>query len=128
MELETQRDVVASWLVVMARDRYWLAEQLGASKSTVDSWFSKRPFPKPMWKRIVELMDESTGFSDSAILNVTFTLEEFEMLERARISAGFDNRVEFYREAIMAFTQAIAAKAERAADQPLRPENASNPN
>lgn len=117
MDLDNQRNIVATWLELMRRDRYWLAEVLGTQKSTVDSWFSKRPFPRPAWKRITELMDETTGYSDAAILKVTFTLEEFELLERARTAAGYESRVEYYRDAILAYTSQLAQKQQ----QPYRP-------
>ena len=105
MDLEDQRKMVATWLELMNRDRFWLADALGTQKSTVDSWFSKRPFPRPIWKRISELMDQTTGYTDSAILRVTFTLEEFELLDRARLAAGYESRPEFYRDAILAHVQ-----------------------
>lgn len=43
---------IRNWLKDNGKDRQWLAEQVGASKSTVDGWLSGRPIPAPTQKLI----------------------------------------------------------------------------
>lgn len=81
------KDQIADWLDKQGKDREWLGQQCGATKFTVDSWFSKRGFPKPALKIITGLMRESTVAPDGRIV-ATFTTDEFELIETAREKVG----------------------------------------
>lgn len=95
------RDEIAAWLTVIGKDRHWLAEKCGSTKHTVDSWFSTRGFPKPA-RVIIERLMRDTGHGITADLSrVQFTVAEWEHIERAREKAGYVQRQDFYRDAIV---------------------------
>lgn len=94
-------DEIRDWLDSTGRDRFWLAEQIGSTKGTVDQWFSKRGFPEYAVKIIERLQSDAGTTTDPDVALVTFTLAEFEEIDRARRLAGYLTRREFYRDAII---------------------------
>lgn len=103
------KDIVAKWLKDHSKDRDWLAKQLGATKRTIDSWFSTRGFPPWAITNLERLMRESATTPDGRIL-ATFTTDEFELIEAARHEVGDPPRPQFYHDAIMEYTEAILNK------------------
>lgn len=95
------RDEIAAWLTVIGKDRFWLAEKCGSTKHTVDSWFSTRGFPRPALV-IIERLMRDTGHGITADLSrIQFTIAEWEHIERAREKAGYIQRQDFFRDAIV---------------------------
>lgn len=117
MVLEPTKQQIAAWLGKIGRDRHWLAEQCGASKPTVDGWFSKKGFPRPALRIISALMAGEVAMDDD-LSSVTFSLEEFGQIDAARKLAGYTSRKEFYRDAIIEKAAAIRRAAEERTDVP----------
>lgn len=70
---------IKDWLKKIEKDRFWLAEQCGVAKSTVDGWMSKkskRPIPKPSQAIISGLMYNDSPFAPK------FKLEEFAKIQQ----------------------------------------------
>lgn len=113
------KDGISKWLADLHLDRDWLAAQCGASKRTVDSWFSSRGFPPWALMQIERLMRETTGVTGGKF-RVTFDTEEFERIDAARRMVGDPPRPQFYRDAIIAFADGILA-GEAAAPENVKP-------
>lgn len=101
MPSNDRKHEIAAWLQAIGKDRSWLAEKCGATKYTVDSWFSTRGFPKPALVIIDRLIKETGHGINADLSRVQFTVEEWEHLERARERAGYSQRKEFFRDAII---------------------------
>lgn len=113
-----RKDEIAAWLQAIGKDRHWLAEKCGTSKTTVDSWFSTRGFPKPALITIDRLIRD-TGHGITADLSaVTLTVAEWEHIELARQRAGYAHRREFYRDALVEKANRIIAE-EKIAEMPI---------
>lgn len=109
---------IRDWLESLGKDRVWLAAQCGTTKHTVDSWFSKRGFPKPALVIIEKLMRESSG-SHVGPVTASFTISEFEEIEAARARTGSLNREQFYREAILDYARDILSTESKAKVSPF---------
>jgi len=73
---------IKRWLKDIGKNRDWLAQHCGVSKSTVDGWMAGRPLPKPSMNIITGLM-----FKDRP-LAPKFTPEEFEKMVQAAKAEG----------------------------------------
>lgn len=109
-------DEIRDWLDRINRDRFWYAEQVGATKGTVDSWFSTRGFPKWALLHTAKLMREASPAGELGKLN--FTTTEFDSIEKARHRAGYLSRKEFYRDAILEKVRAILSPYLHQSPQP----------
>jgi hypothetical protein len=105
------KDDISNWLEKIDKDRFWLAEKCGATKFTVDSWFSTRGFPKSALVIIESLMREST-LSPQGRIVASFTTDEFERIESAREVVGSPTRQQFYHDAIMEYAESLLAGAD----------------
>lgn len=99
------KEQIRDWLDSVGHDRFWLAEQIGTTKGTVDQWFSKG-FPEWAVKSITRLVSTNEERDDDPNA-VKLTLREFEMIDRARRKAGYQTRREFYRDAIVEFADKL---------------------
>lgn len=55
--MQPNRDQIKDWLKNIGKDRFWLAEQFGVEKVSVDGWFSRNKFPSKAMLIIKKLMD-----------------------------------------------------------------------
>lgn len=101
------KDEILQWLTKIGKTRSWLAEQIGCTKGTLDQWFSKG-FPEWATKSIDRLVNTPQGNTNG--LEVSFSAKEFELIEHARKLSGHATRAEFYRDAIMEFTDELIEK------------------
>lgn len=83
---------IKTWLDRIRKDRDWLATQLNSSKLTVDSWFSKRGFPRTKLAAIVEMMNKDDEEKTSQI-RVPLSDEALELAHKAAhiVSAEFQD-------------------------------------
>lgn len=75
-------DQIKQWLKETGKDRAWLAEKCGVSKSTVDGWMAGRTIPKPAIVTISSLMFEETSLSPK------FTLDQFSKIQQRAKAEG----------------------------------------
>lgn len=54
--MQPTREEVKQWLKKIEKDRFWLAEQCGVTKVSVDGWFSRNNFPSKVLLIIQQLM------------------------------------------------------------------------
>jgi len=90
---------IKTWLRSNGKDREWLASQLNTTKSVVDSWFSKRGFPKDRLAAIQELMDPEDSTS---LIRIPFTDEEFQRAQQAARLVKEDDFQKYCQAAIAA--------------------------
>lgn len=110
---------IAAWLHSIGKDRAWLAQKCGATKHTVDSWFSTRGFPKPALVIIDRLIKETGHGVNADLSRVQLTVAEWEHVEQARERAGYVKRKDFYRDAILEKADRIRqAEASNISDMP----------
>lgn len=57
--MQADRDQIKNWLRASGKDRFWLAEQCGVEKVSVDGWFSRNNFPKAQLALIQKLISET---------------------------------------------------------------------
>lgn len=57
--MQADREQIKKWLRTSGKDRFWLAEQCGVEKVSVDGWFSRNNFPKAKFVLIQKLMAET---------------------------------------------------------------------
>lgn len=100
------KNEIAEWLDAIGKDRDWLASQCGTKKRTIDSWFSTRGFP-PWAAKMIENLQRSTAPQSTGNFKVSFSAEEFERIEEARLVTGHTNRPAFYHDAIVDFADRI---------------------
>lgn len=98
---------VRDWLEATDRSRQWLAEEIGAKLGTVNNWFTEGNFPLWAEKHIARIMRE-----DEHPSKVQFTLEEFDNIEAARKLAGYDDRFEFFKDALIKYARSLTSPAE----------------
>ena len=77
------------WLKDTGYTRQWLADKCGASKRTVDGWFSRKIIPPTAQAVIVNVIETET------IPTIRFTFAEWKQVHEAMVIAGFDNYEEF---------------------------------
>lgn len=75
-------DQIKQWLKETGKDRVWLAEKCGVSKSTVDGWMAGRTIPRPAAATINSLMFAETPLSPK------FTLEQFSRIQQRDKAEG----------------------------------------
>ncbi|MCD8061921.1 MAG: hypothetical protein LUE13_06225 [Akkermansiaceae bacterium] len=64
MDLKNEKENVKAWLKQIKKDRFWLADQCGVHKRTVDSWFFKKSeIPAKALLTIYDLMADQGYFS-----------------------------------------------------------------
>lgn len=108
LRIAMTKDHIRRWLSEIGKDRVWLAEQCGTTKSTVDGWFSTRGFPKPALVALERLMRQ-TQLAAQGKITSSFTTDEFELIEAARARIGNPPRSVFYHDAIMEKANRILA-------------------
>lgn len=96
-EHEATKAEILGWMRTNKMTRELLAKELGASKGTLDNWFSKG-FPEWALKAI-ERLKNPTG-DMTAGLEVTFTAGEFAEILEAMDIVGCNSLKTFYEEAI----------------------------
>lgn len=101
---EARKVEILAWMRANKMKREQLAGELGASKGTLDNWFSKG-FPEWALKAI-ERLKNPTG-DMSAGLEVTFTASEFAEILEAMDIVGCSSLKTFYEEAIRNHVGAI---------------------
>ena len=107
-------DDIKKWLKNVGQDRHWLAEQIGSKKHTVDQMFSKG-FSEWALRSISNLM---RSYGNDGGLKLKLTAEQWEEIDQACSNAGFFNRSDFFREAIIRMATEINSEkpAERGAE------------
>lgn len=105
------REEIRDWLDLIGKNRDWLAEKCGATKYTVNTWFSTRGFPKPALKMIERLMKEEGPNAD--LSQIHFTLEEYKRIEEAVRLTCYPSNKEFYRDAILDKAETELARIQR---------------
>ncbi len=103
-EHEARKGDILAWMRANKIDREKLAGELGASKGTLDNWFSKG-FPEWALKAIDRLKNPTGDMS--AGLEVTFTASEFAEILDAMDIVGCSSLKTFYEEAIRNHVGAI---------------------
>lgn len=101
---------ILNWLAMCSRDRDWLADQIGVSKTTVNGWFStgaKRPIPEPT-HRLLSLLMQNTELGEPR-----FTHDEHSRIQQAMKAADYEDFPEFVRDAVHAYTDAILDQEHR---------------
>jgi hypothetical protein len=96
---------VREWTRERNYDRPWLAETLGVSKRTVDNWFTEGDLPLFASQHIRRIMAEEASPG-----NLRFTLEQWDKIEAARRLAGYEDRTEFFTDAVLHYTQSVVSR------------------
>lgn len=108
------KEDVKKWLKAIGKDRFWLAEQCGTTKRTVDDWLSTgRAIPAKAVLVIQQLMNG--GAESSPRLVIEFTDEEWAIICDA-MKAHKETFLEFINTAIQ-----NAAKEKEAARRQFAP-------
>lgn len=99
MNSKDEKENVKAWLKQIKKDRFWLAEQCGVHKRTVDSWFFKKSeIPAKALLTIYDLMTKQ-GYSstetdrdvdDLEVISVELEDEQYQILQAAADSLGMD--------------------------------------
>lgn len=100
-------DDIKNWLAEQHKDRYWLAEELGKSKTTVDGWLSTgRTIPPDALKALERLMHPGRPITPSLPITVHTAL----MRKAATVGIGYEKFVEtvLIREANRTDAETIA--------------------
>lgn len=96
-----EKENIKAWLKQMKKDRFWLAEQCGVHKRTVDSWFFKKSeIPAKALLTIYNLMSKQ-GYlpseADSVVnefgmvpVELEFDRERYEVMEAEAERRGLD--------------------------------------
>lgn len=101
------KDDVKKWLKETGRDRYWLAEQCGVDKSTVDKWLSTgREIPSKALIVIQGLYSKQQSspkthyqtYNDVVSIPVLMSNEEYKLIAKAAKLSG-QTVEEFIRQA-----------------------------
>lgn len=109
--MTTTKEDVKKWLKTIGRDRFWLAEQCGATKRTVDDWLSTgREIPAKAILAIQRLMNGEAGSPPRIVLD--FTDDEWAVICDA-MKAHKETFLEFVNAALR-----NAAKEKEAAEHP----------
>lgn len=78
---------IKAWLQTTGKDRLWLAERLGTTKSVVDSWFSSRGFPADRLRAISSLMQPE---DETSLIRIPFSDDQFKDTQRAAVIVSSD--------------------------------------
>jgi len=108
----TTPEQIDKWLESIGKDRQWLADKIGIRMGTLYNCFSKGFTARTM--HAIELLMKSNSGNESGF-DVTFSAKEFELIEQARKLSGHATRAEFYRDAIMEFTDELIEKEKQSA-------------
>lgn len=109
--MTTTKEDVKKWLKAIGKDRFWLAEQCGATKRTVDDWLSTgREIPAKAILAIQRLMNGEADSSPRIVLD--FTDDEWFIICEA-MKAHKETFLEFINTALQ-----NAAKEKEAAEYP----------
>jgi hypothetical protein len=103
---------VREWLRETNRDRRWLAETLGVSKRTVDNWLTSGDLPLFASQHIRRIMAQEASPG-----NLRFTLEQWDKIEAARRLAGYEDRTEFFTDALLHYTQSVVSQLPKYVEQ-----------
>lgn len=92
------------WLEKKNLSRQWLADEIGAKLGTVNNWFTEGSFPVWAEKHIARIIRE-----DDSPDKIRFTMAEFDLLEAARKLAGYEDRIEFFRDALTKYAESLTS-------------------
>lgn len=101
MSSKDEKENVKAWLKKIKKDRFWLAEQCGVHKRTVDSWFFKKSeIPAKALLTIYDLMfkqehlssEEELVVDESGMvtLEVEFDNEQYQIVKTEAERRGLD--------------------------------------
>lgn len=101
--MTTTKEDVKKWLKTIGKDRFWLAEQCGATKRTVDDWLSTgREIPAKAILAIQRLMNGEADSSPRIVLD--FTDDEWAVICDA-MKAHKETFLEFINTALQNATK-----------------------
>lgn len=100
MDQSEKKEEIKRWLEHIGKDRYWLADQCAAKKSTMDNWFSRKDFPEWALVIIDNLMRTYGAPSIPEYKEKVFSLADIVAFEQARQKVGYDSITDFMREAL----------------------------
>lgn len=86
------------WIKSQNLTREETGPMLGYSKRTVDNWYSETKIPEPARQHLITIIKHSQHQQQPTGLR--FTLEQWDAIERARRTAGFTDRTEFFTAAL----------------------------
>ena len=101
MSSKDEKENVNAWLKKIKKDRFWLAEQCGVHKRTVDSWFFKKSeIPAKALLTIYDLMfkqghlstEEELVVDESGMvtLELEFDSEQYQIIKTEAERRGLD--------------------------------------
>lgn len=84
------KEEIKEWLKVIGKDRFWLAQECGVTKQSVDGWFTTRGHvPARALLTIQRLIRETMGKEEAQepqepdiIMSLDFSEEEMEVVRR----------------------------------------------
>lgn len=91
------RDEVKVWLKGIGRNRYWLASEIGVTKTTVDGWFSRSV---PEWAKNVmiqlrkkypvpsERLALTRDLQAPCVFSIRVSGEKFDAMNRVALKKG----------------------------------------
>lgn len=95
---------IKRWLKDQQKDRHWLAEQLRATKGTIDQWFS-RGFPDGVVAMIKLMMINKSPKTSG--LDVEFSPGEWNEITTAMNNAGYTAQRAFFKDGILFYAEDI---------------------
>lgn len=109
MDKDPSAEAITAWLKGIGKDRPWLARELGISEGSLDNSFSKG-FSRRSLLAVKRLMNPA---SNSAGLDVTFTVREFDRIIQAMEISGHQSLADFYHDTIIDGADQIIAQEKR---------------
>lgn len=90
-----EKENIKAWLKQIKKDRFWLAEQCGVHKRTVDSWFFKKSeIPAKALLTIYDLMSKegetALDMDDFGVISIELDDDQYQIIKAAADRLGVD--------------------------------------
>lgn len=95
MSSKDEKENIKAWLKQIKKDRFWLAEQCGVHKRTVDSWFFKKSeIPAKALLTIYDLMSKegetALVMDDFGVISIELDDDQYQIIKAAADRLGVD--------------------------------------
>lgn len=95
MSSKDEKENIKAWLKQIKKDRFWLAEQCGVHKRTVDSWFFKKSeIPAKALLTIYDLMSKegetALDMDDFGVISIELDDDQYQIIKAAADRLGVD--------------------------------------
>lgn len=119
-ESEITPQEIVDWLKQNGHSRDWLAEQTGASATTVSGWLATgkpRPIPAPTLRLIERLM------CDDLLGEPQYSFADAKVIRKAMVQEGYTSLRDFVRDAVVANARRIMGAKDKIVEMRAEAEN-----